>query len=43
MNYGNRNINGISNADNSSGSMDSSNTTYALTDNGNGKKYDSKK
>lgn len=34
MNYGYRNINGNSNADNSSGSMDSSSTTYALTDDG---------
>ena len=40
---GNSNINRISNADNGSGSMDSSNTIYALTDDGTGKKYDSGK
>ena len=43
MNYGNSNINRNSNADSSSGSMDSSNTIYALTDDGTGKKYDSGK
>ena len=43
MNYGNSNINRNSNADNGSGSMDSSNTTYALIDDGTGKKYDSGK
>ena len=43
MTYGNRNINGISNANNSGGSVDSSNTTYALIDDGTGKKYDSGK
>ena len=43
MTYGNRNINGLSNANNSGGSVDSSNTTYALIDDGTGKKYDSGK
>ena len=40
---GNSNINRTSNADSSSDSMDSSNTIYALTDDGTGKKYDSGK
>ena len=43
MTHGNSNINGLSNADSSGGSMDSSNTTYALIDDGTGKKYDSGK
>ena len=43
MNYGNSNINGLSNADSSSSSMDGSNITYALIDDGTGKKYDSGK
>ena len=43
MNYGNRNINGNSNADNSSSSVDVSSTTYDLTDDGTGKKYDNGK
>ena len=43
MNYGDSNINRTSNADSSSGSVDSSNTIYALTDDGTGKKYDSGK
>lgn len=40
---GNSNIDRNSNVDSSSGSMDSSNTIYALTDDGTGKKYDSGK
>lgn len=32
MIYGNSNINGLSNANSSGGSMDSGNTTYALID-----------
>lgn len=34
MNYGNGNTNVISNADNSNNSVDVSNTTYDLTDDG---------
>ena len=43
MTYGYRNINGNSDANSSSNSMDSSNTKYALIDDGTGKKYDSGK
>ena len=43
MTHGNSNINGLSNADSSGGSMDSSNNTYALIDDGTGKKDDSGK
>ena len=43
MTYGNSNINGISNADSSSGSMDSGNTIYALTDDDTGEIYDTGK
>ena len=43
MNYGNSNSNRIIGINYSSGSMDVSNITYDLTDDGTGKKYDSGK